>query len=313
MLWSLLILSLPTENASARMRAWRALKSQGAAVLRDGVYLLPAQDGEPAALREVVADVRDSGGHAWLLATGSDDDRDGDGFSALFDRSAEFGELMAAIAQVRTQPPAATAPELLKQARKLRKAFTQLVAIDFFPGEAQRQASAALLELDALAARLQSPHEPLAVAGALTPLSLADHQGRRWATRTRPWVDRLACAWLIRRFIDPQAQLLWLDDPAHCPPDALGFDFDGATFSHVGARVTCEVLMQRFGLQSAALQRLGALVHYLDVGGVQPAEASGIERLLAGLHGAITDDDQLLASASTVFDGLLAAFEKDLA
>jgi hypothetical protein len=75
------------------------------------------------------------------------------------------------------------------------------------------------------------------------------------------WVDRLASAWLIRRFIDPGAHLLWLASPADCPPDALGFDFDGATFSHVGVRVTFEVLLPSFGLETPALQRLGALVH----------------------------------------------------
>lgn len=68
--------------------------------------------------------------------------------------------------------------------------------------------------------------------------------------------------------------------------------------------------MASFGFEHAALKRLGALVHYLDVGGVQPPEAAGVECVLAGLREAITDDDQLLAGASGVFDGLLAAFDK---
>jgi hypothetical protein len=90
----------------------------------------------------------------------------------------------------------------------------------------------------------------------------------------------------------------------------LGFDFDGATFSHVGAKVTFEVLVTSFGLDRPGLQRIGALVHYLDVGGVQPVESVGIETVLAGLRETITDDDQLLAMASSVFDGLLVSFEK---
>ena len=131
-----------------------------------------------------------------------------------------------------------------------------------------------------------------------------------WATRQRPWVDRLACAWLIRRFIDHRAKILWLEKPEQCPADALGFDFDGARFSHVGAKVTFEVLLASFGLESPALARLGGLVHFLDVGGVQPPEAAGVESALAGMQTAITDDDALLASVSAVFDGLLASFEK---
>jgi hypothetical protein len=137
----------------------------------------------------------------------------------------------------------------------------------------------------------------------------ADYRGRTWATRQRPWADRLACAWLIRRHIDPQARFLWLNEPANCPPEALGFDFDGATFSHVGAKVSFEVLLESFDLEQPALKRLGALVHFLDAGGVEPPEAIGIERVLAGLLEAITDDDQLMLVASGVFEGLRVAFE----
>lgn len=138
------------------------------------------------------------------------------------------------------------------------------------------------------------------------------YRGRLWATRRRPWVDRLASAWLIRRFIDPDARILWLEQPQDCPDDALGFDFDGAAFSHVGSRVTFEVLATSFGLQHAAIARIGLLVHYLDVGGVQPPEAIGVETVLAGLRAAVADDDELLAAASTVFDGLLARFESEI-
>jgi len=95
-----------------------------------------------------------------------------------------------------------------------------------------------------------------------------------------------------------------------CPADALGFDFDGATFSHVGSRVTFEVLAASFGLEQPAIARLGLLVHYLDVGGVQPPEAAGIESVLAGLRETLTQDDQLLTAASAIFDGLLASFDK---
>jgi len=314
MLWTLLILTLPTGHATARMRAWRALKLLGAAVLRDGVYLLPAHAGAQAALQAVAADVRTSGGAAHLLQAGGDDAAH---FASLFDRAAEFGQLLAGVQQAHAALATAALAErmddTLRQVRKLRKAFTQLAAIDHFPGAAQAQAGAALQALEAQASRLQSPGEPQAVPGAPPRLQAADFQGRTWATRARPWVDRLACAWLIRRHIDPQARLLWLASPNDCPADALGFDFDGARFSHQGGRVSMETLMDSFGLAGAALRRLGDLVHFLDAGGVQPPEAGGIERLLAGLRDSIPDDDALLAAASLVFDGLLAAFQTDAA
>ncbi len=305
--WIALITSLPTENATARMRAWRSLKASGAAVLRDGVYLMPERDDCRHLLDTVAADVRAAEGTALVVRLEEPDEGN---FMALFDRSADFAGLLGDIATAREGLRPDTANEALKQARKLRKAFANLAAIDFFPGEAQRQADAALRELEQRAAWALSPDEPHPVSEPITRLSVHDYQGRLWATRQRPWVDRLACAWLIRRYIDPQARLLWLATPADCPADALGFDFDGASFTHVGARVSFEVLLTSFGLESPALQRLSALVHFLDVGGVQPPEAVGIESALAGLRDTILDDDQLLSMASHIFDGLLASFEK---
>jgi len=201
--------------------------------------------------------------------------------------------------------------KVVKQARKLRKAFEQLAAIDFFPGEAQRQTAAALSSLEADAARAAAPDEPHAVAHAVERLDAAHYQGRVWATRRRPWVDRLASAWLIRRFIDREARFVWLKSPADCPRRAIGFDFDGATFSHIGAMVTFETLLASFDLRTPALSRLGVLVHGLDAGGVLPPEAPGVERVLAGMREAITDDDQLLLAAAGVFEGLLVAFENE--
>lgn len=305
--WLALITSLPTENATARMRAWRSLKASGAAVLRDGVYLMPERTDCRATLDTVAADVLAADGTALVVRL---EEPAAGNFVALFDRSADFADLLADIAASRDKLTAETANEALKQARKLRKAFTTLIAIDFFPCEAQKQAEEALRDLEQRAAWALSPDEPHPAQGIIAGLNIADYQRRVWATRQRPWIDRLASAWLIRRCIDPNAEILWLALPGDCPPDALGFDFDGATFTHVGARVTFEVLLASFSLETPPLQRFGALVHYLDVGGVQPPEAVGIESVLGGLRDTIADDDQLLVLASKVFDGLLASFAK---
>jgi len=302
-----LILSLPTENATARQRAWRSLKASGAAVLRDGVYLMPEREDCRTTLDVLAADVREAGGAAHVLRV---EEPEGANFTHLFDRGEEYGALLAEVVQSRNTLAADTMQGTLKHARKLRKAFASLVEIDFFPGLAQQQADQALQELELACARALSPDEPHAMAVAIAQLHAADYQGRTWATRQRPWVDRLASAWLIRRFIDPQARILWLASPGDCPANALGFDFDGATFSHVGSRVTFEVLATSFGLEQPAIARLGLLVHYLDVGGVQPPEAAGIESVLAGLRETLTQDDQLLTAASAIFDGLLVSFDK---
>lgn len=307
MKYTLLILSLPTESATTRMRAWRALKASGAVVLRDGAYLLPDIGDCRTTLTGIADDVRENGGSAYLIA--ADEDM---AFPPLFDRSGDFGQLLEETQQVLSSLTPETVGNAMKSARKLRKAFSTLVAIDFFPGEAQKQADAGLLELEQAGNQALSPDEPHAVAGEIARLDPQTYVGRTWATRRRPWVDRLASAWLIRRYIDPDAKILWLESPDKCPVKALGFDFDGARFSHVGAKVTFEVLLASFGFELPALKRLGALVHYLDVGGIQPPEAGGIESVLAGMRNAITDDDQLLQAACAVFDGLIVTFEKEV-
>jgi hypothetical protein len=299
--WLTLVTTLPARNTAARMRLWRAIKALGCATLRDGVYLLPAREDTDASLRALADEVEAAEGSAEVLhvaANGGQDTR----FRQLFDRSAGYGTL---IDEIR----AATIDE--KSLRRLTREFSALAATDYFPTAARDQTRQAL---DELAARL-SPGEPHAATGAIRRLAGADFSGRTWATRKNLWVDRMASAWLIRRFIDTAAQFLWLAAPADCPPDALGFDFDGASFSHVATtpeRVTFEVLAASFGLESdPAIAKIAAIVHCLDVGGVPVAEAAGIEAVLAGLRASTPDDDQLLTEASRVFDGLYTNYRKE--
>jgi hypothetical protein len=166
-----------------------------------------------------------------------------------------------------------------------------------------------LADVEQAVNRRFSPDEPHPTGGTITLCNRADFQQRTWATRRHLWVDRVASAWLIRRFIDPEGKFLWLTDPGDCPASASGFDFDGAQFSHVGAKVTFEVLMASFDLElDEALARLGALVHYLDVGGIAAPEAAGFAAIMAGARAQARDDDALLQTMSTVLDSLYAAY-----
>lgn len=157
--WLSLITSLPTENATLRQRAWRALKASGAAVLRDGVYLMPEQTDCRATLEGLAADIREGGGTAYVLRMEASDDTD---FTILFDRSREFTALLADVGQIRSTLTADSVQDALRQTRKLRKSFANLVEIDFFPGEAQGQVDSALRELELACSRTLSPDEPQA-------------------------------------------------------------------------------------------------------------------------------------------------------
>jgi len=311
--WLLLILSLPTENASTRMRAWRALKAAGAVVLRDGVYVLPASDEHRDTFSVVAADVEGSGGTAYLLGL---EQPAAYPFAELFDRTTEYTQLAEEITASLHGVDGAVIADALRQARKLHKAYAAVRAIDFFPGDIQRQVEALLAELDRRIQSRSSVDEPSVTAHALPPCDPAQYQGRLWATRKRLWVDRAASAWLIRRFIDRNAHFVWLDSPSDCPSDALGFDFDGAAFTHTettaGVWVSFETLMMSFGLErDSALQRIARLVHYLDIGGLPVPEAAGFERLLRGMHARIDNDDTLLIEAGRLLDDFYTAFAEE--
>lgn len=308
--WLILIVSLPTQNAAGRMRVWRALKALGCAVLRDGVYLLPQRADFRQTLQLQAEDVIAGGGNAHVLSLNSENQEQQKLFEDLFDRSNEYAKLVMDIQQAADSN---FLPEdivkLQKQTHRLRKEFEAIALVDFFPGAALEQAAAALEDLEHIVIERFAPDEPHAVHRRIKRLPSKDYQGRTWATRQRPWIDRLASAWLIRRFIDPKARFIWLTEPDAGLTDTLGFDFDGAAFTHVGAKVTFEVLQASFGLtQDAALNRLGALVHYLDVGGIPVLEAAGLETLISGMRQRLTVDDELLAEAEKIFDAFYQAF-----
>lgn len=311
--WLILVTSLPTHNATVRMRIWRALKALGCGVLRDGVYLLPDGAGAKQALQGVAAEAMAAGGSASLLPADSLDSVQDEAFRRLFERSADYARLKTEIDAFRAGLAGFDPAAAKRLLNRCKKDFAAIARIDYFPGAALQQTEATLSQAVAELDARENPDEPRAATGTPELLDKADHRGRRWATRKKPWVDRLASAWLIRRFIDPEARFVWLDKPQDCPPDALGFDFEGARFTHIGARVTFEVLLTSFGMEAdQALLRLGALVHYLDVGGIAVAEAAGVELILKGARQSCADDDALLAEAARILDQLYAAFVEQL-
>jgi len=310
--WLLLVISLPTSSATGRMRIWRALKSLGCVALRDGAYLLPSGPGRAEALRELGDECEREGGSAWLMTVTPDSADDDAAYRQLFDRSEQYAELRASWKSENRRLRSQSMTDLARLRKRLEKEFDALRSSDFFPSEASAEAEAAWIDFSKRIDALLSPDEPHETAGKVPRLDASKYRGRTWATRRRLWVDRVASAWLIRRFIDPDARFRWLAKPSDCPKSALGFDFDGATFTHVGDRVTFETLLASFGLDAdAALARLGTIVHALDVGGEPIPEAIGFEAVMAGARARLADDDTLLAEMSNVLDSLYAHFERE--
>ena len=320
-MWSLLLVTLPSQPNAVRLRIWRALKALGCAALRDGAYLLP--QAQAGALDALADEVRRHGGTASVLVLGARDAGQQTEWQALFDRSEAYAAWRVTAQALQIELPALAQAGAETEARRRQRgaadALAAVRAIDYFAGPAAAQAESDLAALRSALDGHFSRGEPQArPAQGIALLARADFQRQTWATRARPWVDRLACAWLIRRFIDAQARFAWLPagdaDPATPPvppvppPGVVGFDYDGARFSHIGALVTFEVLMASFALaDDARLRRIAGAVHYLDAGGIPVPEAAGLESVLAGLRALHADDDGLAAAATTVFDALYAA------
>jgi hypothetical protein len=294
------------------MRIWRSLKTQGCAVLRDGAYLLPETAQHRAALQALAGECIREGGSAWVMAARPHDELEAASFEALFDRREALGAAMAAWKTAAATLCELGAADLTRMHRRLGREYQGLCAIDFFPSDASADAAAAWAAFHQRVTRELSPDEPQESAGQIARLNESDYRGRMWATRRGLWVDRAASAWLIQRFIDPKARFRWLATPSDCPRTALGFDFDGAAFTHVGERVTFEVLMLSFGLDGdAALLRMGTMVRSLDMGGGVVAEAAGFEAVLAGARERLNDDDALLEAISGVLDSLYTHFQNN--
>jgi hypothetical protein len=312
--WLLLVVSLPTSGATARMRLWRGIKALGCAPLRDGAYLLPSGTEHATALAELAEQTNTEGGQAWIVDIAPRSADDAAAFLMLFDRSAEYAELADRLSQARKALASQSTTEIAKTVRRLRKEFDSLQRIDFFPNDASLRARAAWSDFEDAINAVLSPGEPHAEERPIRRLDRDLYQGRTWATRRHLWVDRVASAWLIRRFIDKSAKFLWLDKPLDCPKDALGFDFDEAAFTHIDDKVTFEVLIVSFGLEGdRGLTKLAALVHALDVGGLPSPEAAGFEAILSGARSRLNDDDALLAEIGTVLDFLYTHFNKESA
>jgi hypothetical protein len=189
---------------------------------------------------------------------------------------------------------------------KQRREFDAISALDFFPSTARDKAASTLRDAEARVRALMFPEAPKL---GRTTATGRQYFKRIWATRKPLWADRLASAWLVRRFVDPEATIIWLEQSQECPSAVVGFGFEGAPFSNSRSQVTFEQLVTSFGLDNnPTLVRIGRLVHFLDAGGTPVAEAPGVETLLQGARRRSQNDDELFRESEKTFDLLYEAY-----
>src|SRR3989442_6248795 len=230
----------------------------------------------------------------------------------MLDRSEVYGTLVQNGRSEKISLPRLGQRKARTAVLRLQRAFDKLSEIDFFPGQANAQAAEAIAALERSLQELYSRGEPHSSKKRLRRVDRSKYQKRVWATRKDLWVDRVASAWLIKRFIDREARFVWLDRPRDRPAKAVGFDFDGAEFTHANNRVTFEVLVTSFGLDDdAALGAIGGAVHFLDMGGIPVPDARGLETLLRGIKEKAVDDNAFLSEAVRILDLFYSAYGRN--
>lgn len=310
--WLLLIHQIPPKPNYFRVKIWRQLQRLGAVAIKNSVYALPRSDQTYEDFQWVLRAIVDGGGEASLcearFAEGLDDGQ----IEALFHaaRDADYAQIADEAARVSEGWPVGILQNderarLEVDVARLRRRLNDVAAIDFFsaPGGEVVDASVSGLE-----ARLRLPP-----AIETAPKTASPVRGRTWVTRKGIHVDRMASAWLIRRFIDPDATFKFVAAQGYRPEAGeLRFDMFDAEFTHEGDSCTFEVLLTRFGLEQAALRALGEIVHDIDLKETKYArpETQGVASLVVGIAFSHRDDEARLARASAMFDDLHEYFSK---
>jgi hypothetical protein len=302
--WLVAVTQLPTEDPDARMRVLRTLESLGTAVMREGVYVLPDTPENRRALEALSEYIGKSAGSAQVLRVNAASAAQQSSLERLFDRTARYEELIKTVKSLRVgfghSDPHAIARVLQKQ----RRDFEAIAALDFFPAQPRKRAEQALAKAQAEVQQLLATSSQPAVFGAAEKL-----QRRSWVTRKPAWADRLACAWLIRRFIDPEAKVMWLEKSGPPPSGALGFAYDGAHFTANARRVAYEEMLAKLDLgRNPALAKIASIVHFLEIGGTAVPEAAGVQTLLQGALRRSSSPQELVAEAEKTFDLLYEAY-----
>jgi hypothetical protein len=299
MQWLLLIHQIPPRPAYLRAKIARRLQKLGSVAIKNSVWALPAGEQAREDLNWVLREIVEGGGDGSIVEAQLVEGLTDGGLRELF-RTARDAEYDALAGEVRGLPKARRRESL----EKLEKRLEEIAAVDFFAARGREPVEGLLR---GLRAKIE-PRKPE------KKLSLQRRpEGATWVTRTGIHVDRMASAWLIRRFIDGKARFRFVSSRHHRPARGeLRFDMFEGEYTHDGALCTFEVLLRRFAIDDAALRRIGEIVHDIDLKDARydRPEKAGIEQLVNGIALSHDDDEERLARASAVFDDLYTLFKR---
>ncbi len=312
--WLLLVHQLPSTPSNLRVRTWRRLRQLGAVAVKQAAYVLPDSPSAREDFEWLKGEIEAAGGEASVFAADSVGGRSDDEIIREFRRSREESyrklgqEIERALRRPKTRSPRRRpSASSRRRVEDLERRLADIEAVDFFGGSGRERVVGLLNRL-----KVETAGSPVGATGGDPGARRAEYRGRLWVTRPRPGIDRMASAWLIRRFIDPDARFAFADDPASVPKDGVPFDMFGVELSHMGNQCTYETLQRKFGVEDAAVDRLAAIIHDLDLKDALfgAPEAPAVSALVDGLQRLYEDDDALLAQGSLLFEALYLGFQQ---
>jgi hypothetical protein len=317
--WLLLIHQIPPKPSYLRVKIWRRLQKLGAVAIKNAVYALPQSDQTREDFQWILREVIEGGGDGTLcearLVDGITDDQVEELFHAA--RAADYRQIADDARRLARTLPAKgklreeRRPQLEVEITRLKKRLDEVVAIDFF-GAPGREAAAGLVS--DIEMRLCGSKSSRASSEDATRIR-QDLQGKTWVTRKGIHVDRMATAWVVLRFVDPDAKFKFVPAKGYIPlADEVRFDMFEAEFTHEADCCSMEVLLARTGIRDPGLVRISEIVHDIDLKDAkfQREETTGIARLIDGIAMSHKDDDVRLGRAAAIFDDLYENFRRKL-
>ena len=304
--WLLLLYALPTRRNAERVNLWRKLKRFGAVQLKTSGYVLPDEPQHLERFQWLSKQILDAGGKADVIRVAEIHGISNDEMIGMFNeaRAADYKELAANCQSVLSRNKKGKTRELSLEFTKLKQRFGEIKEIDYFDAPAAHDAQMLLQ-------RVEKTLGTITGAASVQKLEPSRFVGKTWLTRPRPGIDRAGSAWLIRKFIDPNASFIFGMEPAK-HPSALPFDMAEVEFSHQGEDCTFETLIKRFGLKDPAVLRMAEMVHDADLedGKFNRCECIGINAVLSGWGKTDMKDPELLTKGIECFEGLYRQLRK---
>jgi hypothetical protein len=296
--WLLLLFRLPATHKTARVALWRKLQKSGAIQIKTSTYLLPDRPTQHELFQWLAKQVVDYGGDSTLIRAQQIEGLPDAKIVALFNgaRDEDYAALAEQARKLFPARPKTAGKKFAAELEKLRKEFRNISEVDFFAAPKAHVAESLLERLEKAGGSKLAP---------VTRLKASQFQRRTWVTRPRPEIDRVACVWLIREFIDPKATFKFAAEPEST---AIPFDYAHGEFSHHGEDCTFETFLARFGIADKAARKIGEMVHDADLEDekFQRSEGIGLDRVFKGWAKRGMADEEILARGAACLDGLYA-------